>query len=779
MENRESLKITARVLCGIGGGLTLLYRAIRSDSALLLQLPDGRDVADPLRAWLFLLFPALLAGVLWLERATRENYLRTVSRVLFAFVPFVLLWIRGPLWMERSVFVLSSVFFLILLVLQSSALQRVAEDLVRLLSQKAKGILILFLTAMALFQLVLFLRLGEDYSAFILQNDLPNVRKGRMPGRFALILILLAAGYFLCRRFIPARDPQPQKEGTPHFFRPQWKSLLRLPSGIRIPVFLIAVISFLFYLYFVDPFLGFRQRFSTQIWILLIAGAGILAFKDELLKFYEGSLSTAMAVLLLALLCGAIPYFIVTEAVGRLDLFLPQELDIGIQNQVMWTLAFQGTPQLAMGSQDGVYNTHYFRDHVPLFYFLLAPLYRLEPSPQGLIYLQSFFLYLGIIPWILLVRQIAGSWNLAFFAGLIYLFYPALQILQLFDVHEAVFSIPLFLTALVFLEARRTSPRPRAMEAGFALFLFLAGLVREEMGLFAVSLGLFLFARREIRPATIALILGIGQFVVMSIIIQRSFGSGGHYERYVPLFFKEGDYSIFSILQLLVFNPVYFFTHWWDPAKLLFLLKLSTPLLFLVFGDRKYIFLYLAGFASTILATSAPNWTQGYQYSVLLVVAFFYASFLTLRRFSDAGRRLAVSGMLIASFFSMIATGVFLAPLYRLSFLGPYAPLKGEVVDRWIHLSRRPPPDTFVALRSLLRAVPRRVSIGVNEPRLLPLLSGRPAAHTLPTHKLPECVVQYPPFGGHVMDEDALRRAGYRLRLRQEEATLHCQAHVP
>jgi len=770
------LRIALRIVPGLMGLTGLLYCVFQQDSALLWQLPGGGSAAEELR-YLFFLFPLLCSLIAWLEGRDRQGYLRRLLQLIPCLSPFSLLLIPAPLWIERSLFAMSAALFLILLFLLSGELLQLTRSLADFISEYLIPILVLFLLSMALLQLITYVRLGEQYAAFIFHNDLPNVRKARMPARFLLVFLTLAGLFWLIRPRIPVVPAKPRT--FPLVFMSHWlEKLLSLPAFLRISLFLLVGFPLLYYLYYVDPFLGFRHPFLTQLWILLVAFSAVMALKELLERFFDQRSFTVLLFALFLLSFLLIPRSIVDEALVRLDLFLPNQLDMGIQNQVMWTLAFQGSPQLAIGSPDGVYNTHYFRDHVPLFYFLVAPIYRLQPSPQTLIYLQSFFLYLGIIPWMALVRRLTGSWNLTWIAGLIYLYYPALQILQLFDVHEAVFSIPLFLCALVFLEASRVSARPLLLEVLFGFFLFLAGLVREEMGLFSVSLGIFLFFRREIRPAVIAFCLGAGQFIVMSMIIQRSFGSGGHYERYAPLFFLDGEYSVISILQLLVLNPVYFCKQWWDPARVLFLVKLTVPFLFLTFADRKFLALYLAGFASTILATSSPNWTVGYQYSVILVVAFFYGAILSLSSLRSSRRRLLATGSLIASFSAMITTGVFLAPLTWLSFLGPYASLKGEVQDRWIHLGRRLPDDTYGDLRSLLEEVPERVSIAVNEDRLIPLLSGRPVAYILPVREPTDCVVQYPAFGGTILEDATLKQIGYERRARRGGATLHCLAHV-
>lgn len=440
-----------------------------------------------------------------------------------------------------------------------------------------------------------------------------------------------------------------------------------------------------------------------------------------------------IAIVLLILLGLGFVVWLGLGAVNRFHAFLPLNLDLSVEHQALWTLSHHGYPFLSIGAKDGIYDRIYWPDHVPFFYYALAPLYRLAPRVETLLWLQTLFLAAGALPVFLLARRLTASRVAGATAGALYLLHPGFQLLSQWDVHEGAFAVPLFLFALYFYE----SGRPRL----FLLLLALGGSVREEMGLFGVSVGLMLLlSRRDLRYGTYALLLGAAQFVIMSKVMQTYFGGLGHYERYYPLFFLDGQYSVQNILYLLLFNPLFFLREWWAIEKLTFVLITLLPLGFLpLLGLLRWRWtILLAGLASTLLAVRTPNYTPGYQYSILLLVGCFYLLPQGLRLLSRgmdaAGRTRLLLTLLLLGLSSSYLYGTLFGKTRAISFMGEWNPDRGQIEwNGWIARSFHAPRPTPAQekLRALLKEIPARAPVAAPE-RISTHLSGRARNYTLP-----------------------------------------------
>jgi uncharacterized membrane protein len=128
-------------------------------------------------------------------------------------------------------------------------------------------------------------------------------------------------------------------------------------------------------------------------------------------------------------------------------------------------------------------------DHSSLSLFLLAPFYAVARTPLTLLVAQSVALALGAIPVYRLARRELGDERLGLVFAALYLLYPALGFLNLFEFHPESFSTPALLAALAALREGRV--RSTALWAALAL------LGKEDVALVVAALGLYALARRR------------------------------------------------------------------------------------------------------------------------------------------------------------------------------------------------------------------------------------------------------------------------------------------
>jgi len=273
----------------------------------------------------------------------------------------------------------------------------------------------------------------------------------------------------------------------------------------------------------------------------------------------------------------------------------------------------------------------YFKDHVPAILLVLVPLYKLFPSPLTLLYAQSVMLAAGAVPLFLLARrETNGFWGILF--AVMYLLYPALGFINLFEFHALSFVPVLLLFAFYFFRAKRYVP--------FLVFAGLAMLCREEVALTVMMIGLYaLIARRRwhwiVAPAAAALVW----FIVCLHVIIPHFNEGKNI--FGRLYGEMGE-TPGEVIKTAVTNPaktlrIALKKDPDDPRvnKPGYLGKTFTPLSYLAAANPEALLISAPQFALNLLVDTrihAPPSTIYFQYTATLIPVLFFSSVLGLAR---------------------------------------------------------------------------------------------------------------------------------------------------
>jgi uncharacterized membrane protein len=158
--------------------------------------------------------------------------------------------------------------------------------------------------------------------------------------------------------------------------------------------------------------------------------------------------------------------------------------------------------------------------HMSPFLFILAPGYALFNSPYYLLIVQTLVLALGALPLYLLARHRLNA-PFPFIITLGYLLYPQLHWVNIFDFHEIAFFVPLSLTALYFVDAKKW--------LWTGLFLALAASVKEDAILITAFVGIYLLtlpSPKEKKIGCAIIILSVIYFLISVKIIMPALGGG-------------------------------------------------------------------------------------------------------------------------------------------------------------------------------------------------------------------------------------------------------------
>jgi uncharacterized membrane protein len=246
----------------------------------------------------------------------------------------------------------------------------------------------------------------------------------------------------------------------------------------------------------------------------------------------------------------------------RHALFQSASFDLGYFDQAAYLIS-QGLPPIV-----SFWGYHFLGGHADWILYLIAGLYKLYPDVHWLFAIQAISLASGAIPSFALAKQAELNGSQARAIAVVYLLYPLVFNLNLFDFHPEVIALPLLLTAIWAARGDRIG--------WFTVCILLSLGCRDALSLTVATIGIWLiwFEKKKVCGA-IAFLSGSIWFVIATQVIIPYFRPEGveSVRRYahlgkslseivVNIFLKPGLLlgSLFSIETLfyffLVFLPI-------------------------------------------------------------------------------------------------------------------------------------------------------------------------------------------------------------------------------
>ncbi|MFE9765387.1 DUF2079 domain-containing protein [Streptomyces sp. NPDC005808] len=299
---------------------------------------------------------------------------------------------------------------------------------------------------------------------------------------------------------------------------------------------------------------------------------------------------------------------------------LSNAFDLGIFEQVIRSYADGHLPVSEVKGPD----FPVLGDHFHPVLALVAPLYRLWPSPQVLLVVQAALIAASVLPLAMWARRALGSGAAAVIGtcyGLSWGIASAVGV----DFHEVAFAVPLLACSLAALG----SDRLRAA-ACWALPLLL---VKEDLGLTVAVIG-FLIARRGDRRLGIATAAaGLAGTALAMLVILPAFNPQGSYaySHWLTTGPEGGGES--GLPDLLYKATIGLVT---PDAKVTTLLFLLAPTLFLALRSP-LLWVALPTLVWRFASGLSTHWGTSYHYSLVLMPIVFAAFVDALVRRQPSG----------------------------------------------------------------------------------------------------------------------------------------------
>jgi uncharacterized membrane protein len=223
----------------------------------------------------------------------------------------------------------------------------------------------------------------------------------------------------------------------------------------------------------------------------------------------------------------------------RHALFQSSAFDLGIYDQVIYLMS-QGQPPIS-----SFLGFHHLGNHTAYSVYLLGLLYKIYPTIHWLFAVQAIGLSLGALPIWHLARQAGLKESQATAMSAVYLLYPLIFNLNIFDFHPEVMAVSVILGAVL-------AARLGKVAWFCCAILFVLG-CKAALSLTVVAMGVWLlvFEKKRVCGA-ISIVAGVAWFIIATqIIIPRFSGTeAAAVFRYAYL----GD-SVLDIAKNLLFKP--------------------------------------------------------------------------------------------------------------------------------------------------------------------------------------------------------------------------------
>ena len=332
-----------------------------------------------------------------------------------------------------------------------------------------------------------------------------------------------------------------------------------------------------------------------------------------------------------------------TVSIRRHQRMLSTGFDLGIVEQAVRSYA-EGNPPVVEVRGPGA---NLFGDHFTPLFAVLAPVYKVFPSPVTLLVVQALLLALAVLPIAAYAQRTLGR-PAAVVVGLGYGLSWGIAQAVGFDVHDVMFAVPLVAFSAVALAERRL-----VAAAAWALPLLL---VKEDLGLTVAAVGGLITWLGSRRLGLATALAGLGGTALAVLWILPANTPEGTFSAWWDA--HRGGGATQGLSEQLERVTVGLFEH--EPKVVLLILlvaptamvALRSPLLLLV----------LPTLAWRLTSDNPLYWGTGFHYSAVLMPIVFVAFVDALRRLADRQGESRISEALVIS---AVVTAL-LAPAYPL-----------------------------------------------------------------------------------------------------------------
>ena len=284
--------------------------------------------------------------------------------------------------------------------------------------------------------------------------------------------------------------------------------------------------------------------------------------------------------------------------------------DSALYDQGMWLLSRGESPFVTLMGRN------MFGDHTSFILLFLVPLYWVAPGAWIMFFAQSAAIGAGAIPIFLYGRNRLGSEWMALVGGLVYLVHPAVGWTNLENFHPDAFLGVLVGCAIYGALERKWRV--------YGVFVVLSLMVKEDVSLVIVPLGIWVALRRDRRIGLITIFGSIlFMFTAMYVVIRGLIGVPTRNAWRLP-FSQDGDSTVRGATRLVetaVTSPKELADHLRAENRPWYLWQMTTPFAMLFLRLPSVALISGLVLFTNILSTFWYQFQVEYHYSLIAVPA--------------------------------------------------------------------------------------------------------------------------------------------------------------
>ncbi|MBN2300899.1 MAG: DUF2079 domain-containing protein [Lentisphaerae bacterium] len=296
----------------------------------------------------------------------------------------------------------------------------------------------------------------------------------------------------------------------------------------------------------------------------------------------------------------------------------------------------QSVRNILRGSTDcSILGIPFLGNHMALILYAFAPLYAVFPSPLILLYLQTLSLACGAWGIYLLgKKELSERWAAGI--AILYLAYPPLIYLNLYEFHPVALAVPFLIWTTLTYKRRQFS--------AFIILLFLSMLCQENISLVAIAWGAYAaIEKAPQRYIWTPAIVGAIYFVLMIFIVMPRLNN--NMIQFTRLYGHLGN-SLTDVFSTILLHPIRTCSFALSSAKLIFLNALLAPVAYTSILAPTGLMPALFVGAQRMLSQRASESTILFHYQAEFIPFIFLSCIYGIRKARNSQHRIVAPALL-------------------------------------------------------------------------------------------------------------------------------------
>jgi len=336
--------------------------------------------------------------------------------------------------------------------------------------------------------------------------------------------------------------------------------------------------------------------------------------------------------------------------------------DSGLYDQGIWLMSRFKAPFVTLMGRN------LLGDHTSFVLLLLVPLYWLFPAAGTMFFVQSLVIGAGAIPVFLYARKQLSSERWAFVLAVVYLLHPAVGWTNLENFHPDAF-LGVFVGFAIYAALQR---RWRM----YIVFVVASLLVKEDVALVIVPLGIWVAVRRDRRLGVLTIVGSLGFMALAMLVVMRSLiGVPTRNAWRVPFGGPGG------LLRTAIERPGDVVDHLRSDSRPWYVWQMLTPFAWVMARGPSVALIGGGVLASNLISTFWYQYHVQYHYSLVIVPALALGTVYALGKVREQWRRLLIGLIGVCAFYTAFLWGPLPFSRNELAYWSPDHPVAEQLRD--------------------------------------------------------------------------------------------------